>query len=105
MIQHIRITTGQILNCGSQVRAQGLNINHRIPELSTSYAHPFYYGFGGVERSYPLTGSETISMTKMSDDSIRFNLRDQGVLPSMFSTFQTETLPAIITTNEKQNAI
>jgi hypothetical protein len=36
MIQNIRITTGQILNFGSQVRAQGLSISLPIPNLSTS---------------------------------------------------------------------
>ena len=40
MIQNIRITTGQILNFGSQVKAQGLNINIQIPDLSISYASP-----------------------------------------------------------------
>ena len=34
MIQNIRITTGQILNFGSQVRSQGLNISLQIPDLS-----------------------------------------------------------------------
>ena len=69
MIQNIRITTGQILNFAGQVRAQGLNINLQIPDLSISYASPFYYTFDGVEESYPLTGSETIAITKMSDDN------------------------------------
>ena len=71
MIQNIRITTGQILNFASQVRSQGLNINLQIPDTNITYASPFYYAFDGVEESYPLTGSETIAITKMSDDSIR----------------------------------
>ena len=88
MIQNIRITTGQILNFCPSVRSQGLNINLQIPDLiSNSYASPFYYAFDGVEESYPLTGSETISITKMSDDSIRFNLRDEYVLTSSFFKF------------------
>ena len=41
MIQHIRITTGQILNFGSQVRPQGLNINLQIPDLNLPFASPF----------------------------------------------------------------
>ena len=103
MIQNIRITTGQILNFAGQVRAQGLNISLQIPDTNITYASPFYYAFDGVEESYPLTGSETIAITKMSDDSIRFNLRDQYVLTSSFSNFQNITLPNIITTNENQN--
>ena len=70
MIQNISITTGQILNFASQVRAQGLSISLPIPNLSTSFASPFFYTFDGVEGSYPLTGSETIAITKMSDQSI-----------------------------------
>jgi hypothetical protein len=35
MIQNIRITTGQILNFGSDVRAEGLSISLPIPNLST----------------------------------------------------------------------
>ena len=107
MIQHIRITTGQILNFGSQVRAQGLNISLPIPNLSLPFAQPFYYGFDGAEESYPLTGSESISITKMSDDSIKFNLRDQYVLTSSLSIFQNITLTSIISTNEnpKKNVI
>jgi hypothetical protein len=105
MIQNIRITTGQILNFGPSVRSQGLNINLQIPDLSISYASPFYYAFDGVEESYPLTGSETISITKMSDDSIRFNLRDEYLLTTTFSDFQSLTLPSIITTNENQNTL
>ena len=105
MIQNIRITTGQILNFAGQVRSEGLNINLQIPDLSVSYSSPFYYAFDGVEESYPLTGSETIAITKMSDDSIRFNLRDQYVLTSSFSNFQNITLPNIITTNENQNTL
>jgi hypothetical protein len=105
MIQNIRITTGQILNFASQVRAQGLSISLPIPNLSISYASPFYYAFDGVEESNPLTGSETIAITKMSDQSIRFNLRNQYVLTSTFSDFQNTTLPNIITTNENQNTI
>ena len=106
MIQNIRITTGQILNFGPSVRSQGLNINLQIPDLiSNSYASPFYYAFDGVEESYPLTGSETIAITKMSDDSIRFNLRDEYVLTSSFSNFQNITLPSIISTNENQNTL
>ena len=53
IIQHIRITTGQILNCGSQVRSQGLNINVQIPDLNLPFASPFYYPFDNVEESYP----------------------------------------------------
>ena len=41
MIQNIRITTGQILNFGSQVRAQGLSISLPIPNLSTPFISPF----------------------------------------------------------------
>ena len=70
MIQNIRITTGQIINFNNQVRAQGLNINLQIPDVNITYASPCYYAFDGVEESYPLTGSETIAITKMSDDSI-----------------------------------
>ena len=77
VIQNIRITTGQVLIFGSQVRAQGLSISLPIPNLSISYASPFYYTFDGVEESNPLTGSESIAITKMSDQSIRFNLRNQ----------------------------
>ncbi len=105
MIQNIRITTGQILNFGPSVRSQGLNINLQIPDFSLSYASPFYYTFDGVEESYPLTGSETISITKMSDDSIRFNIRDEYLLTTTFSDFQSLTLPSIITTNENQNTL
>jgi hypothetical protein len=89
----------------SQVRAQGLSISLPIPNLSISYASPFFYTFDGVEESNPLTGSETIAITKMSDQSIRFNLRNQYVLTSTFSDFQNTTLPNIITTNENQNTI
>ena len=53
MIQNIRITSGQILNSGSQVRAQGLNISLQIPDLNLPFASPFYYGFDGVSESYP----------------------------------------------------
>ena len=102
MIQNLRITTGQILNFGSQVRAQGLSISLPIPNLSTPFMSPFYYAFDGVEESYPLTGSDTIGITNMSDQSIRFNLRNQYVLTSTFSNFQNITLPNIITTNENQ---
>ena len=84
MIQNIRITTGQILIFCPSVRSQGLNINLQIPNLSISYASPFYYAFDGVEESYPLTSSETIAITKMSDDSIRFNLREQYLLSTTF---------------------
>ena len=89
MIQNIRITTGQILNFGSQVRAQGLSISLPIPNLSISYAYasPFFYTFDGVEESNPLTGSESIAITNMSDQSIRFNLRNQYVLTSTFFRF------------------
>ena len=104
MIQNIRITTGQILNFSSQVRAPGLSISLPIPNLSTPFISPFYYAFDGVEESYPLTGSESISISKMSDQSIRFNLRNQYVLTSTFSDFQNNTLPNIITTNDNQNA-
>ena len=104
-IQNISITTGQILNFGSQVRAQGLSISLPIPNLSTPFISPFYYAFDGVEESYPLTGSDTIGITKMSDKSIRFNLRNQYVLSSTFSNFQNITLPNIITTNENQNTL
>ena len=104
MIQNLRITTGQILNFGSQVRAQGLSISLPIPNLSTLFVSPFYYAFG-VEESYPLTGSDTIGITKMSDKSIRFNLRNQYVLSSAFSNFQNITLPHIITTNDSQNTL
>ena len=100
MIQNLRTTTGKILNFGSQVRAQGLSISLPIPNLSTPFISPFYYAFDGVEESYPLTGSDTIGITKMSDKSIRFNLRNQYVLTSTFSNFQNITLPNIITTNE-----
>jgi hypothetical protein len=41
----------------------------------------------------------------MSDQSIRFNLRNQYVLSSTFSDFQNITLPNIITTNENQNTL
>ena len=105
MIQNLRITTGQILNFGSQVRAQGLSISLPIPNLSTPFISPFYYAFDGVEESYPLTGSDTIGITKMSDKSIRFNLCNQYVLTSTFSNFQNITLPNIITTNENQNTL
>ena len=105
MIQNIRITTGQILNFGSQVRAQGLSISLPIPNSSISYASPFFYTFDGVEESNPLTGSESIAITKMSDQSIRFNIRNQYVLQSTFSDFQNTTLPNIITTNENQNTL
>ena len=103
MIQNIRITTGQILNFGSQVRSQGLNINLQIPDLNIPFASPFYYAFDGVEESYPLTGSESIGITKMSDDSIRFNLRNRYVLSSTFSDFESTVLTSIISTNENQN--
>ena len=103
MTQHIRITTGQILNFGSQVRSQGLNINLQIPDLNIPFASPFYYAFDGVEESYPLTGSDAIGITKMSDDSIRFNLRNQYVLSSTFSDFENTVLTSIISTNENQN--
>ena len=73
MIQSIRITTGQILNFASRVRAQGLSISLPIPNLSISFASPFYYTFDGVEESNPLTGSESIAITKMSDQPIMFN--------------------------------
>ena len=105
MIQNLRITTGQILDFGSQVRSQGLSISLPIPNLSTPFISPFYYAFDGVEESYPLTGSDTIGITKMSDKSIRFNLRNQYVLSSTFSYFQNITLPNIITTNENQNTL
>ena len=105
MIQNLRITTGQILNFCSQVRAQGLSISLPIPNFSTQFISPFYYAFDGVEESYPLTGSDTIGITKMSDKSIRFNLRNQYVLTSTFSNFQNITLPNIITTNENQNTV
>jgi hypothetical protein len=82
-----------------------LNINLQIPDLNLPFASPFYYAFDGVEESYPLTGSDTIAITKMSDDSIRFNLRNQYVLSSTFSNFQNITLPSIITTNENQNTL
>ena len=95
LIQNIRITTGQILNFGSQVRAQGLNISLQIPDLNIPFASPFYYAFDGVEESYPLTGSDTLAITKMSDDSFRFNLRNQYVLSSTFSDFQNTTLPIL----------
>ena len=105
MIQNIRITTGQILNFGSQVRAQGLNISLQIPDLNLPFASPFYYAFDGVAESYPLIGSESIGITKMSDDSIWFNLRNQYLLTTTFSNFQNTTLPSIITTNENQNTL
>jgi hypothetical protein len=106
MIQNIRITTGQILNFGSQVRAQGLNISLQIPDLNLPFASPFYYAFDGVEESYPIIRfSDTIAITKMSDDSIRFNLRNQYLLTTTFSNFQNTTLPSIITTNENQNML
>ena len=82
MIQNIRITTGQILNFSSQVRAQGLSISLPIPNLSTPFISPFHYTFDGVEESCPLTSSDTIGITKMSDKSIRFNLRNQYVFTS-----------------------
>jgi hypothetical protein len=41
----------------------------------------------------------------MSDDSIRFNLRNQYLLTTTFSNFQNTTLPSIITTNENQNTL
>ena len=102
MIQNIRITTGQILNFGSQVRSQGLNINLQIPDVNLPFAFPFY-AFDVVEESYPLTRSDTIAITKMSDDSIRFNLCNQYVLSSTFSDFENTTLPSIMTTNENQH--
>ena len=105
MIQNILITTGQIINFNNQVRAQGLNINLQIPDLNIAYASPFYYAFDGVEESYPLTGSETIAITKMSDDSIRFHLRDQYVLTSSFSKFSKYYITNIITTNENQQTL
>ena len=105
MIRNIRITTGQILNFGSQVRAQGLNISLQIPDLNIPFASPFYYAFDGVSESYPLSGSDTIAITKMSDDSIRFNIRDEYLLTTTFSDFQSLTLPSIITTNENQNTV
>ena len=77
LIQNIRITTGQILNFAGQVRAQGLNISLQIPDLNLPFASPFYYAFDGAAESYPLSGSDSISITKMSDDSISFNLRNQ----------------------------
>ena len=80
MIQNIKITTGQVLNFASQVRSQGLNISRHIPDLNLPCASPFYYAFDGVEESYPLTGSDTIAITKLPDDSIRFNLRNRYVL-------------------------
>ena len=52
-----------------------------------------------------MTGSESIAITNMSDQSIRFNLRNQYVLTSTFSDFQNNTLPNIIKTNENQNTI
>ena len=91
MIQNITITTGQILNFGSQVRAQGLSISLPIPNLSTPFISQFYFAYDGVEGSYPLTGSDTIGITKMSDKSIRFNLRNQYVITSTFFNFQNIT--------------
>ena len=82
-----------------------MNINLQIPDLSLPFACPFYYAFDGVEESYPLTSSDTIATTKMSYDSIRFNLRNQYALSSTFSTFQNITLQSIITTNENQNVL
>ena len=52
-----------------------------------------------------MTGSETIAITKMSDDAIRFNLRNEYLLTTTFSNFQNTTLPSIITTNENQNTV
>ena len=105
MIQNIRITTGQILNFGSQVRAQGLNISLQIPDLNLPCASPYYYAFDGVSECFPLSGSDTIAITKMSDDSIKFNLRHQYLLTTTFSNFQNTTLPRIISTNENQNTL
>jgi hypothetical protein len=56
-------------------------------------------------RIAPLTGSDTISITKMNDFSIRFNLRNQYLLTTTFTNFQNTTLPSIITTNENQNVL
>jgi hypothetical protein len=105
MIQNLRITTGQILNFGSQVRAQGLSISLPIPNLSTHLFLHFIMPLMGLKKAIHLTGSDTIGITKMSDKSIRFNLRNQYVLTSTFSNFQNITLPNIITTNENQNTL
>ena len=100
MIQNIKITTGQILNFAGQVRSQGLNISLHIPDLNIPFASPFYYAFDGVSESFPVSGSDTIAITKMSDDSIRFNLRHPYLLSTTFSNFQNATLPSIISINE-----
>ena len=75
-----------------------------MQNLSTAFISPFYFAFDGVEESCPLAGSDTIGITKMSDKSIRYNLRNQYVITPFFIN-QNITLPNIITTNENQNTL
>ena len=104
-LSRLRITTGQIINCSGAVRSSGLNFSLPIPDTNEPHTSPFFYPFDGVKWSYPLTGSDTIYITKMNDFSIRFNLRNQYLLTTTFSNFQNTTLPSIITTNENQNTV